>query len=78
MNAYPIIVLTNERDLAADDVIRRISAHGNTVARINIEEASTKPTFSWQPDQLSGSSPGAVWWRQFELARESTMSLVGQ
>ncbi len=76
MNVRPVVVLTNESDLAADDVIRRISERGAAVVRVNIERATSAPIFSWRPTQLEGCNPGAVWWRQFELAREPTMNLA--
>jgi len=66
----PIVVLTNERDLAADDIIRRIDACGGTVERFNAEALSAGTAPAWTPDCGSVMEAGVVWWRQFELASD--------
>jgi glutathione synthase/RimK-type ligase-like ATP-grasp enzyme len=66
---HAVVVLTNVRDLAADDVIRRLDAIGVEVKRINADECAMSPVQSWVLDD-DAVSPGAVWWRQFELPAE--------
>jgi glutathione synthase/RimK-type ligase-like ATP-grasp enzyme len=61
-----VLVLTNELDLAADDVIRRLADRGVAVRRLNIEDVTAGPAPRWALDEPA-SRPGAVWWRQFEL-----------
>lgn len=63
----PIAVLTNTRDLAADDVIRRLTDAGCDVARINADLVVDTPIPSWTPHSGGTFNPSAVWWRQFEL-----------
>lgn len=66
MKSAEILVLTNERDFAADDVIRRLGELGANVRRLNIEAARTFPVDRWD---LAGEStpPRVIWWRQFEV-----------
>lgn len=67
MNGRPVVVLTNERDFAADDVVRRLDAAGVIVWRLNAEAAASTVVPAWMPDVGSAKDAGAVWWRQFEL-----------
>jgi glutathione synthase/RimK-type ligase-like ATP-grasp enzyme len=63
-----VVVLTNERDFAADDVIRRLQARGVEVQRLNIEQARAKSVGRWSPgpDDTVWGRATAIWWRQFE------------
>lgn len=65
----PILILTNERDFAADDVIRRLQPSGIGVTRLNIESARTSAVRAWSPwsEMLDDELSTLVWWRQFEL-----------
>jgi hypothetical protein len=65
----PVVVLTNERDLAADNVIRHIARRNVPIVRLNIEHATSSSVWPWRPAGIHGVEPGAVWWRQFELPR---------
>jgi len=59
----PVLVITNERDFAADLVIDRIKRSGRAVERWNTE---TRPVVEWRPEGLPGSATAsAVWLRQF-------------
>lgn len=69
-----VLVLTNERDFAADDVIRHLSAGGIRTLRLNIEQAVGGPVPTWSPTE-SAEAPSVVWWRQFSLD-ESPKNLV--
>jgi glutathione synthase/RimK-type ligase-like ATP-grasp enzyme len=71
----PVVVLTNKRDLAADDIIRRIDAAGYPVHRLNADSVVEESAWSWRPDQSPSHETGAVWWRQFELPAEGELSL---
>jgi glutathione synthase/RimK-type ligase-like ATP-grasp enzyme len=68
-----VVVLTNERDLAADDVIRRIDNRGFRPHRINAETVSESPVPVWELGAECGV--GAVWWRQFELSAPRSPAL---
>lgn len=62
-----ILILTNERDFAADEVVRRLHELGADVERLNIESARSKPVPLWSPQDQDPSTEGTVvWWRQFE------------
>lgn len=65
----PIVILTNTRDLAADDVIRRL-AKSHNVLRINADKEIPGPL--WNLHGRNGSI-GAVWWRQFERWPQGTL-----
>lgn len=71
-----VLVITNERDFAADVVIDRIRRRGGTVERWNTE---TPPTLDWRPEgpPLSAAA-SAVWLRQYlpEPARSASVSDV--
>lgn len=69
-DAHPVVVLTNLRDLAADDVIRRLDAEGVDVRRINADDCVTSPVPTWSLETGSDVIASAVWWRQFELPAE--------
>lgn len=59
----PILIVTNERDFAADIVIQRILSRGQEVERWNTE---TLRQVSWHPEQPpSTRRASAVWLRQF-------------
>lgn len=59
----PVLVLTNERDFAADLVIRRLHDHGVPVERWNIE---THRRVTWRPEgPVATHGCRAVWLRQF-------------
>jgi glutathione synthase/RimK-type ligase-like ATP-grasp enzyme len=62
----PITILTNTRDLAADDVVRRLDEVGHHVIRINADLLVHSPAPTWTLEELSAMRIGAVWWRQFE------------
>jgi glutathione synthase/RimK-type ligase-like ATP-grasp enzyme len=66
----PITILTNERDFAADAVIRHLNELGTEVRRLNFEEAHSGPTSRWDP--VVDRSPSVVWWRQFETETQPT------
>jgi hypothetical protein len=68
--AKPVLVLTNELDLAADNVIRRIQDLGYPVRRINAEAAAASPAPGWRSTECAVEDVGSVWWRQFELSSE--------
>jgi glutathione synthase/RimK-type ligase-like ATP-grasp enzyme len=68
----PIVVLTNRRDLAADDVIRRVDEAGVEILRFNAEDLASGGAPSWEPESGPSFGPGAVLWRQFEIPRPST------
>jgi glutathione synthase/RimK-type ligase-like ATP-grasp enzyme len=70
-----VLVLTNERDLAADDVIRRLDAAGVEVWRLNAEAATSTPVPTWTTDSGSAATVGVIWWRQFETPARENMSL---
>lgn len=57
----PVLVVTNERDFAADLVIDRIRRGGGTVERWNTE---TPPVVEWRPEGASVAA-SAVWLRQY-------------
>lgn len=69
MSNPAVVVLTNERDLAADKVMQCIADRGVQAVRLNIEDAISNSIHVWRPDEISDFVPGAVWWRQFELSR---------
>jgi glutathione synthase/RimK-type ligase-like ATP-grasp enzyme len=57
-----VLVLTNERDYAADLVIERLHQRGVAVRRLNTEMLTTSaPT--WDPGSDDAAS-AVVWWRQ--------------
>jgi hypothetical protein len=72
VDARPVLVLTNLRDLAADDVIRRLDAAGISVRRINADTCATSPVPTWSLDADEAGNVGAVWWRQFEIPAEGS------
>lgn len=59
-----VIILTNERDFAADEVIAHLDDLGASVVRVNIENVRSSPVASWDPVEAPCLS--VVWWRQFE------------
>jgi glutathione synthase/RimK-type ligase-like ATP-grasp enzyme len=61
-----VLILTNERDLAADDVVRRVDAAGFPVRRLNADAVVQSRVRPWSP-HTAVSDVGVVWWRQFEL-----------
>lgn len=60
-----VIVLTNERDFAADRVIAELATAGTSVVRLNVESAVSCPVPAWSTDEPTNRA--VVWWRQFEL-----------
>ena len=64
-----ILVLTNERDFAADIVVNHLLAAAVDVRRLNIETARRTSIGAWSPhaEVEKPDSPTVVWWRQFEL-----------
>mgnify|MGYP000891450978 CR=1 FL=1 len=44
-----VVVLTNERDFAADGVIAHLQRLGATVQRVNIESATSHAVAPWRP-----------------------------
>lgn len=59
----PVLILTNQRDFAADRVIRRLGVLGVPVERWNAED---ERLVAWRPEELPlVSRPRAVWLRQF-------------
>lgn len=70
----PVAVVTNTRDLAADDVIRRIADKGYPVVRLNVDRPSSLP--AWELSKES-SDFGAVWWRQFEPWSDAQLDAAG-
>jgi glutathione synthase/RimK-type ligase-like ATP-grasp enzyme len=61
-----VVVLTNERDFAADSVIRELHGLGVDVRRLNMEQARTQQVPEWNPSTDWHAEPAVVWWRQFE------------
>ena len=61
----PVTILTNERDFAADGVIRHLNDLRADVRRVNVEKARSSPVRRWVPTQ-DASDVSVVWWRQFE------------
>lgn len=57
-----VLVLTNQRDFAADSVIVLLKADGVDVVRYNFEDLSSLP--DWSPEDTAPAD-SAVWWRQF-------------
>jgi len=68
-----VIVLSNERDFAADGVIARMRLAGVDIVRINSEDRPTVP--DWSPSQQAASQP-AIWWRQFIPEEAPTRSVL--
>jgi glutathione synthase/RimK-type ligase-like ATP-grasp enzyme len=66
------LVLTNLRDLAADDVVRRLDASGTSVRRINADTCATSAIPTWNLDEDEAGDIGAVWWRQFEIPADGS------
>jgi glutathione synthase/RimK-type ligase-like ATP-grasp enzyme len=68
-----IVVLANERDFAADEIIRRL-ADRVRVRRLNIETARRASVGSWSPEYEadSGCEARVIWWRQFESDERPT------
>ncbi|GAA4117659.1 ATP-grasp ribosomal peptide maturase [Knoellia locipacati] len=61
--ASPILILTNERDFAADTVINCINERGVAVERWNTEG---RPNIQWRPDACPVTADyRSVWLRQF-------------
>ena len=60
----PLVILTNERDFAADDVIWRLKEKGVEILRLNIESCHRSSVPVWEIDNTG--APTVVWWRQFE------------
>lgn len=75
MRGRTVVVLTNERDLGADDVIRRLDDQGVRVHRLNAEGAASGPVATWTPDSGTALDVGVVWWRQFELPADPPQSV---
>ena len=74
----PILILTNERDFAADLVIRRLGERGVPVERWNAEDDRV---VEWRLESAQlDPPPRAVWLRQFlpEPARASTVREVDE
>jgi glutathione synthase/RimK-type ligase-like ATP-grasp enzyme len=71
-DARSVLVLTNLRDLAADDVIRRLDAAGVEVLRMNADDCAREPLPTWSLDSENHAGIGAVWWRQFEIPAEGS------
>lgn len=69
----PIVLLTNRRDLAADEVVHRLDQLGVPVLRLNVEDLAARPTPRWSLDLGSGLLASAIWWRQFELAAPESL-----
>lgn len=61
-----VVILTNERDFTADDVVRYLAAVSVPTSRLNIEQAVYEQVPSWRPKNV-GSVPRVVWWRQFSF-----------
>jgi glutathione synthase/RimK-type ligase-like ATP-grasp enzyme len=61
-----ILILTNEQDFGADEVVRRIDRQRVAVRRLNIEHATRHPIEA-NPVLDGDAYPNlrAVWWRQF-------------
>jgi glutathione synthase/RimK-type ligase-like ATP-grasp enzyme len=74
VNERPVAVVTNTRDLAADDVIRRIADKGYPVVRLNADRPAGLPV--WELSRNS-SDFGAVWWRQFEPWSDVQLDAAG-
>lgn len=69
MSRSAVAILTNERDFAADVVVRRLHEFGVEVHRINYEAARTTEVQPWSPstsNRADEPNPSVVWWRQFE------------
>lgn len=69
MSRSAVAILANERDFAADVVIRRLHELGVEVRRINYEAARTNEVQPWSPStsiRCDEPNPSVVWWRQFE------------
>lgn len=69
MNGVRVVVLTNERDFAADSVIRHLHDRpGVEVCRINAESVRREPVIAWRPEtETADELRTVVWWRQFEI-----------
>lgn len=63
----PILVLSNERDFAADLVVNHLRRLDFDVRRLNIETARSKPVDLWSPHEPRDSAGSVIWWRQFQL-----------
>ncbi|MCP4303600.1 MAG: hypothetical protein GY788_01690 [bacterium] len=78
MTETDVLILTNERDFAADDVIRWIRESGASLVRLNHDSAVSGPVPAWgigDPARLPVNAPRVVWWRQFETdAHPSTLA----
>ncbi len=69
MSGTRVVVLTNERDFAADVVVDRLQRLGAIVSRLNIESARSEAVAPWSPaagEVPMDDQPTVVWWRQFE------------
>ncbi len=71
-DARSVLVLTNLRDLAADDVVRRLDEAGIGVRRINADTCATSAIPTWSLDADEVGEVGAVWWRQFEIPADGS------
>lgn len=70
MNGGRILILTNERDFAADEVVHWLNKIGADVERLNIEAAQSKAIPAWSPKgEGVPTDRTVVWWRQFETDR---------
>lgn len=69
MSGTRVVVLTNQRDFAADVVVDRLQRLGANVSRLNIESARSEAVEPWSPaagKPRLHDQPTVVWWRQFE------------
>jgi glutathione synthase/RimK-type ligase-like ATP-grasp enzyme len=71
----PVVVLTNQLDVAADEVINRLTESGIPVRRVNAEDVVAAGAPTWSSRSQLDTSAGAIWWRQFELPSDSIVDL---
>jgi glutathione synthase/RimK-type ligase-like ATP-grasp enzyme len=61
-----LLILTNEADFGADEIIHRIDLGQVSIRRFNIEDATTRPMEGSEVlDRDVYPNVRAVWWRQF-------------
>lgn len=65
---HPVLIITNERDFAADLVIERLNRSGYPVERWNTE---TRPNVLWRPNQPPQTSTTSAVWLRHHLPEPS-------
>jgi hypothetical protein len=76
LNPSTVLIVTNERDVGADFLVRELERRGVSVVRLNSERApdwrlSLDPATGWRlsrgPRALAADNCAGVWWRRPEL-----------